>query len=384
MWVVDADILESIAIGAGILGTGGGGNPYYGRLRVLRHLIEGARVEVVDPEELPDDALCVSVGGMGAPTIGVERISRGDEALTALRALEAHIRRRVDYLISGEIGGGNATAPMVVAARTGLPIIDGDGMGRAFPELQHCSFSIYGVHCAPAAIADIHHNTVVFDELRDTRTLESFARAVTIRMGGASGYAFPLMTGAQVKATAVRRTISLAARLGWAVRRAREDHTDPIAAALGETGGQLLFTGKIVDVRRRMVAGFARGDVLLEGLGEDRGRRLTIDVQNEFLIARRDGAVVAVVPDLIAMVDLLTAEPITTEIVRYGLRVAVLGIPAPALMKSERALEIVGPASFGYGDVPYEPLAGCYGGDRPSDSGPPPRMRPAVSAASGA
>lgn len=383
MWLVDEDTLRSIAIGAGILGTGGGGNPYYGRLRVARHLRDGARIEVADPDEVADDALCVSVGGMGAPTIGIERVSRGDEALVALQALEGHVGRRVDYVISGEIGGGNATAPMVVAAQTGVPVIDGDGMGRAFPELQHCSFSIYGVRCTPAAIADIQHNTVVFDDLRDTRTLERFARAVTVRMGGAAGYAFPLMTGAEVKATAVRRTITLAARLGSAVRRARREHTDPIAAALQETGGQLLFRGKIADVRRRMVAGFARGHLLLEGLGADRGQRLSIDVQNEYLIARREGQAIAVVPDLIAMVDLTTAEPITSEIVRYGLRAAILGIPAPALMKTERALAVVGPGAFGYTDVPYAPLPGIYGGERLARAGPPASLVPSAHAVNG-
>ena len=71
MWNVGADMVRWIAAGAGILGTGGGGNPYYGQLHVLQLLRGGAEVRVVDPDELPDDALCVSVGGMGAPTIGI-------------------------------------------------------------------------------------------------------------------------------------------------------------------------------------------------------------------------------------------------------------------------------------------------------------------------
>ncbi len=32
MWRVDADTLESLALGAGILGTGGGGNPYVAKV----------------------------------------------------------------------------------------------------------------------------------------------------------------------------------------------------------------------------------------------------------------------------------------------------------------------------------------------------------------
>ena len=52
MWHVDVDALESIAIGAGILGTGGGGNPYIGKLRARRLLEQGFRVVVVDPTEV--------------------------------------------------------------------------------------------------------------------------------------------------------------------------------------------------------------------------------------------------------------------------------------------------------------------------------------------
>ena len=51
----------------------------------------------------------------------------------------------------------------------------------------------------------------------------------------------------------------------------------------------------------------------------------------------------------------------TTELLRYGLRIAVLGIPAPGLLKTEKALRVIGPAAFGYPDVPYRPLAGRYG-----------------------
>src|SRR5207237_5008460 len=134
-----------------------------------------------------------------------------------LRVLERHLGRQVEYLISGEIGGVNSTRPMVVAAMTGLPVIDGDGMGRAFPELQMDTFSIYGVPIAPAALADPRHNTVLFPDVTDPHTLERYARAVTIQMGGSTGYAFPAMSGADAKRTAVPNTISFARDIGAAV-----------------------------------------------------------------------------------------------------------------------------------------------------------------------
>ena len=363
VWQVDADALEGIAIGAGILGTGGGGNPYLGKLHARALIAASGPVTIVDPATVADAALVVSVGGMGSPTVGFERITRGDEELTALRALERHLGREATHLVPGEIGGSNAMRPLAVAAQTGLPAIDGDGMGRAFPELQMDTFMILGVCPTPAALADPRGHVALFDEITDAATLERYARAVTIQMGGSAGYAFPSMSGAELKRTVIPGTMTLAARIGEAVLAARGTGADPVAAVLAVAGGERLFDGKITDVARRLVGGFARGELRLDGSDGDQGRSLRIDFQNENLIARRDdGVVLAVVPDLICLVDADTAEPITTEIVRYGLRVAVLGIPAPAQLQSDAALAVVGPAAFGYADVVYRPLPGAYGG----------------------
>ncbi len=366
--VVDERTARAIAIGAGILGTGGGGNPYLGYLMTREMLRRGAHIEIVRLADVPDDAVVCGIGSMGAPTVGVEKLPRGDESLAALRALEAHTGRRVTHLIAGEIGGANAMQPLIQSAMSGLPAVDGDGMGRAFPELQHCTFSIAGLSCTPAALADCHHNTVVFSSLRDTVTLERFARAVTVQMGARAGYAFPLMTGAEARCTAVPGTYTLAVRIGEAVLAARAVHTDPVAAVLAASGGVALFRGKVVDVERHLVAGFARGFLTLAGSGADGGRTLRIAFQNENLIAwegDEGGAVVAAVPDLISLVDEVSAEPVTTEVVRFGLRVVVVGIPAPAQLKTEAALAVVGPGAFGY-NVPFTPLPGAYGGVRPS------------------
>lgn len=362
MWRVTLDDLERLAIGAGILGTGGGGNPYIGKLLARQLLLAGATIDVVSPDEVPDDALVSSVGSMGAPVVSVERIKRGDEPLMALRALERHIGRTFTHIIPGEIGGANSTAPMVVGAQTGLPVIDGDGMGRAFPELQQDTFMIYGVRAAPGAIADPRGHIAIFDGFADANVLERYARSVTIGMGGSAGYAFPVMTGVELKRTVVPGTITLAIEIGDAVLRARADHSDPIDAVLAISGGARLFTGKIGDVQRALVGGFARGVVKLEGNGANAGESLSIDFQNENLIARTgSGEILAVVPDLICIVDGETAEPITTELLRYGLRVVVLGIPAPVELKTAIALEVIGPAAFGYPDVPFIPMDGIYG-----------------------
>lgn len=367
MWQIDEAALERIEIGAGILGTGGGGNPYLGRIMARELLRAGHRITVVNVDEVPDDALVTSIGGMGAPVISIERPPQGDEYQRALRALERHVGSTFTHIVPGEIGGSNSTRPLIAGAQTGLPVIDGDGMGRAFPELQMCTFMMEGVPAMPAALADYNGYTVIFDHATDPQVLERYARAVTIQMGGAAGYAFPVMTGADLKRTVIPGTMTLAHRLGDAVLQARGEHRDPVAAVLDVMGGIALFQGKITDVSRELVGGFARGKVTIQGNGGDHGGTLIIDFQNENLIARDgDGTVRAVVPDLICIVDQETAAPVTTEVLRYGLRVAVLGIPAPEQLRTANALKYIGPEAFGYETGEVTPIPGVFGAGRAS------------------
>ena len=114
--VFDED-LDAIEIGAAILGTGGGGNPYIGKLRCREELKKGRKIPVIPLSELPDDALVVSLGGIGAPVVGVEKIEEGQECLRALHALEKELDVKVDALISAEIGGANSMEPMLTAAQ---------------------------------------------------------------------------------------------------------------------------------------------------------------------------------------------------------------------------------------------------------------------------
>ena len=354
MWEANEDNLEAIAMGAGILGTGGGGNPYIGQLRARQAIKEHGPVTVLDPDELPDDAQVICVGGIGAPTVGIEKV-RDLQSLYALRAIEEFTGKKATALISNEIGGSNSVEPLIPAAMTGLPVVDADGMGRAFPEFQMKTFFVYGVPCCPMAIADEKGNTVVIPETISPAWAERLARAVTVQMGCVACYAGAPMTAEQVRRTAVLNTLSLARNLGDAVITARVRGEDPIESILGTCPGKILFNGKIADVDRRTTAGFARGSLSIEGLADYNGERLAIEFQNENLIARRDGQIVCTVPDLICVVDSETGEPVTTELLRYGLRVIVLGLPAPDLWTTPEGLAVAGPRVFGY-DTDFSPI----------------------------
>jgi DUF917 family protein len=361
-WELTQDRLSDLARGAALLGTGGGGDPFIGRLLVEQAMAASGPVTVLDPDELDADALVIPTAQMGAPTVAVEKIPRGTEPVAALRALERHLGREAAATMPIECGGINSMIPLLVGARTGLPVVDADGMGRAFPELQMETFSVYGIPGSPLAIAGENDETAIIDTGADNRRMESFARALTIRLGGVGHIAEYAMSGADVRRTAVPRTLSLALSLGAAIREARAAHRDPVdalRAALAPTlynHLRVLFRGKVVDVERRTVEGFARGRARFASF--DGNSSMEVEFQNEHLVATVDGDVRCLVPDLIVVLEADTAEPITTEGLRYGQRVTVVGISTPDLMRTPQALATFGPAAFGIDQafVPVEVL----------------------------
>lgn len=359
-WDLTHDDVERIAIGAGILGTGGGGNPYRGMVRAQHQLDEGRKLTIVRLDELPENALVVPMGGMGAPTVGLEKIGRGDEGKVAVEAMRDYLGVDIVATAPIEIGGGNSFAPMIASALLGIPTVDVDGMGRAFPEGSMISYYFDGVAASPIVMVDSQHQKIILENVPDTRSLERISRAICVQLGGSAMVVDEPLTVKRLKETGIPDTITLAYRVGDAVKRAQAEGDDPIQAVCEANEGRILFAGKITDVDRRVERGYNFGRLEIDGLDDYQGSRATIDLQNEFLICRVDGEMVAIVPDLITMVDTERGEPITTEVVRYGLRVTVIGMPAPPQLTTEQAMQFVGPQAFGY-DEPYVPFRALAG-----------------------
>lgn len=353
--------VDDLARGAAILGTGGGGDPYIGALMLRQALQDGHRVELVDVESLRDDDFAVPFGMMGAPTVIVEKIPNGAEMSAALRTIERYVGERAKAIMCAEIGGLNALLPLVLGARCGLPVVDGDGMGRAFPQLQMTTYHIFGVPAGPLIMADEYSNSVLIAS-SSAHEVERLGRNVVVAMGGSTSICLYPMHGRDAKRSVVRGTLSLALGLGRTLREARSASNDPFASLLAYLRStpyyqhcRVLFEGKTVDLLRETTGGLALGSVIIEGTGSCLGRRCSIQFQNEHLIARDGERVLAIVPDLIAVLDAATAEPITTEGLKYGQRVAVVGISAAPIMRSPEALAVFGPQAFGLVE-PFVPL----------------------------
>ncbi|MFZ2003745.1 MAG: DUF917 family protein, partial [Stellaceae bacterium] len=128
---ITLDDIESLAVGAWILGTGGGGSPYLGLLNMRRLYGEGHRVKLMSPFDLADDDWVAVVSNMGAPLVGQERLADSRNIARAVEMQETHHGWKFRAVMSLEIGGNNSIQPLMAAAHLGLPVVDADTMGRA-------------------------------------------------------------------------------------------------------------------------------------------------------------------------------------------------------------------------------------------------------------
>ncbi|MFI9559321.1 DUF917 domain-containing protein [Nonomuraea endophytica] len=348
--LIKEDDIPALARGCAVLGTGGGGDVRTGSLAARRAIQAYGGVPLITLADLPEDALILPLSGIGAPTVSHEMIHSEDEPKRIAEEAERIFGRAPAAVMSSEIGGGNGVAPVAWAAQLGLPLLDADGMGRAFPEVQMVSMYVAGLPADLVIMSDVAGNVVTIRPV-DGLWSERLARAVCVAAGSSALMADYVLTAAQARGAVIEGTVTRAIAVG----RATEQTADPLGALQDELGARRLITGKLTDVERRTSGGFVRGSAVIEGTGADRGRTLTLELQNENLVALEDGRVRAIVPDLITVVDTETAIAVQTESLRYGQRVTVLAWACDPLWRTEKGLETAGPAAFGY-DLDYVPV----------------------------
>ncbi|MFE6893941.1 DUF917 domain-containing protein [Streptomyces sp. NPDC057694] len=330
---LDAEALIDFARGCAVLGSGGGG-PVADTLPVAAQAIEECGpVPVVAPDSLADDALVLPVSLVGSPAVAAERIGgRAEAERLAARVAGLH-GRPVAAVMSGEIGGQNGPFTVACAARLGVPLLDADSIGRAFPRLDQNVLELAGLSPSPAVLADEYGRTVVLDHINGAY-LEELARQVVAVFGGRAVSADYPLTAGQAARHAVRGSVTRAVRLGR-----------------GEEPAALL-TGKVAAVRR---PGDGAAGVLLEGTGADAGRLVQVRAQSEFVAATEDGRALALVPDVIALIDARTGWAVPVEEVRYGLRVRLVTLAADPVWYSQAGLRLAGPAAFGLDGLTHGP-----------------------------
>ena len=346
--------------GAVFLGGGGGGDPRVGALFVIDQMRRGRYPRVIDAAELADDAFVLSIAGVGAPTVLEEYLVSAkmlrrllDECTEILREADRRRDERRDRRIQlhHAFGCGDGAD---------LPVVDGDGCGRAVPHIEMTAFSIYGCRATPGVVTDDAGNVAHIFTVNDRAAEEIIRRNLRGDGQQARGGLLP-DDGEQVKEAAVLGSLMQTLEIGRRIRAARERQADPVADLLtfldapsAQRFARRLFAGRIVDVRRETRDGWHWAQVRLSGTAAGEPEFL-LEIQNEILVARMHGRIVATVPDIITVVDSESAEPLAAERLTYGQRVHVIGYSADPKVRRPEAVAVMGPRAFGF-DFDFVPV----------------------------
>ncbi len=327
------DLLDLVD-GAAIFSAGGGGDPQGGYQIADKLVQEGFIVKLASPSEVPDDARVVNFACVGATTT-IEYDSNA--AVKTLRNLEEYAGFSAFATIPVELGGFNTLAAVDVAARRGIPVVDGDGAGRSVPEVHLKVYTIDGIPLVPMVVADVHgQNVVVVKETENAKAAERIARVLAAEWNHSAYTARRILTGAQVKTSPIQLSLSRSMRVGKILRKAVE----PIKAVLKETGGFKLFEGTAQNIDRQTEAGFTFINIKLQGSHEHAGSMLELKAKNEVLVAYRDGKLAAIAPDIITPVHPEKGTCITAEKIEMGDKLAILTLPAPEKWRTKKGLEL--------------------------------------------
>ena len=225
---------------------------------------DGKELRVICHEDLKDNDKASMVAFLGAPIVAIEKICTGNEVVNAFKSLNDYMTGTstpISLVVPAEIGGMNSIAPIYAAAQLGLPCLDSDGMGRAYPELQMVSSLIYGCKPTPLAASDEKGNNFLALQVEgdSPKNCEDFLRTTAVNYGGFLGIALNPLSKAEVKDLLVHNSISRCWRLGLSVLEARKNHSDPMVAMEKHESAKLIFTGKIINVRKGIERGFNIG-----------------------------------------------------------------------------------------------------------------------------
>ncbi len=360
--------IDPLLEGLAIFGTGGGGSPAWGKAILENDFDCGRTPRLVDLQTIADAGTVVSGGIMGSVKVleqmGTEKIMRHweekFELLEVTRVMEQLLGKPIEYVVPFEVGGLNTPVILSLGARMGVPVIDGDALGRSAPETQMTSFIGHDVSLTPMPLVDMQGNVVVVQSATDPTFPDQVGRFVISRGGGLGANNHYPMSGKTAKRVIIPNTISASLHLGKTVAQARQAGTDPVAAVAREVGGQLLFQGEITTMQEAEALGFYFTTVGLQGQGRFAQHKAELTIKNETMYLAIDGAPRAYFPDLVLMLDPETGRGLMSVELSIGRAVSLVVTACHSRLReavlSGKAEAAFSPARYGRPNDHYRPL----------------------------
>lgn len=314
-------------------------------------LHETGPVALLKAESLPPGDWCAAVCVLGSGASMADLPPTGDEFVTAVRALASivgHPLRAVYPLAAGTI---SALVPVIAAAQLGIPLIDCDGMGRAFAQINQTAMFLSGIPVAPAVLAGATGETVTITA-PDSARADALCRSALDVLGGWSAFAAYPAPIAVTGRSALRGNVSRLLDVGRLLLQPMD--ADLLVSRLATlTAARRIGRGRIVDLEHLT----RRADLSIPThptsvvLDEVSGAILRLELRSEIVAVFVDGAMTAAAPDLISLFDVRAGRLAALDSLEIGDLLDVLVTPADAIWYSPTALSMVGPAAH---DIPLD------------------------------
>lgn len=361
--------IEDIVRGACLLSSGGGGT-YSSGVNLLKKFTKGPYydqdyVDYVDVDDLPDSLSdCgLVVAYMGAPEAiaKLEYPEAGVNAANKVKALMEGKGQKLAYIVPVEIGALSSIVACTVAAKLGIPVINGDGAGRAVPELTMTTFAGHDVSTNPTVLANKDNLTIQLDvdsndntKINNAAIVEAVARP-TISLpefGQQAGLAMWVMPATQIKEVVkITQTLVACREVGDVIGQFQQRKSISISTLLDciktslHTKAFELCSGTLCSAENITEGGFDHGKVVINS----NGSTITILFQNENLLAWNSASdtPLAMAPDAIAYViyddqivysngDLIGEDNALIKSL-VGRKVSVIGIAAQPELRDYEA-----------------------------------------------
>ena len=353
-YILKHEDITPLLKGLTIYGTGGGGDPVWGRVILENEFSKGRVCRLAAPEDVPDDAFVCSGGIMGSvKALGdvsyegiVEEWEEDFPLVNAVRTMERLCQKKVDFLVPFEAGGLNTPVIMAAAARLGIPMIDGDGNGRSAPETQMTSFIGHGISLYPMPLSDRYGNATIVMKANETTYADEVGRFLVVKGGNLGANAHYPMTGRQARGSCIPHTISDALALGRLLEDCRRDGLDACGEVVRHFNGVELFRGAVSEIEGVDKGGFYLTNLALSGSGNWAGHSAQMVIKNETMALWVDGELKIMFPDPLFMLYPDTGEGVESVSLCKGMELVLVGAPCHPRIASFMDTEI-GQASFG-------------------------------------
>lgn len=372
-WQIYKKDIPYLVVGSRFIGCGGAGSNGDTMLAgMILESIMGDRdfITVYYFSQLTSEYV-VPLAMMGSPLLYCEDIPSGEEGLRTLELFEEVSGRKADALIAAEGVGLNALCPLITAHQKKLPVVDGDGMGRAFPELHMSAFHLMSIPIPPLVLLNHRNQLKIFREESsgdiaslNLRTAQK-AREWIGEQGGIASIACYSGPAHLIKTALIPGTLQLIYRLGQVVysKDTKQQKLDRFRSLfVNSVYGypRLLLMGRVETFNPGFLQGVMEGKILVQGQESYRGKELALLFRNEYIAAYHEGVPVVTAPDLLLMLHADNLCPISVDEVQTGMPVIVFAIPAPNVIRTRDALPIFGPEAFGL-NCEYKPLTTAGG-----------------------